>query len=64
MMAQHLAQQLQLHLGPKPNPRDLAQHVKAAMDQVSRVPNMPPAGQSDVITQLLKYSGCDPGYST
>lgn len=60
-MAQHLARQLQVHLGLKPNFPDLAQHVKATMDQVSRTPNVPPARQGDVIAQLLKYLRCGLG---
>ncbi|KAH8148458.1 uncharacterized protein LAJ45_07561 [Morchella importuna] len=51
-MAQAIGQQL--NLGPQPNFNNLVQHVNAAMDEVFRIPNLPLAGQGDVIVQLLQ----------
>lgn len=44
----------QVHLGPQPDLNNLVDHVNAAMNEVSRTPNLPLAGQGNIIIQLLQ----------
>jgi hypothetical protein len=55
-MAQAFGQQHDL--GPRP---DLVQRVDAVMDEVSRIPNMPLAGQGDICSKAFEEmsSGCN-----
>jgi hypothetical protein len=40
--------------GHNPTSIHIVQHVDAAMDEVSRIPNMSLVGQGDMIVQLLQ----------
>jgi hypothetical protein len=45
---------LQQGHGPQPDFNLIVQHVNAAMNEASKIPNMPLVGQGDMIVQLLQ----------
>jgi len=45
---------LQQGHGPQPDFNHIVQHVNAAMNEASKIPNMPLVGQGDMIVQLLQ----------
>lgn len=49
----------QLDMGPQPDFANLVLHVNAAMGEVSRIPNLPLAGQGGDIILLLQQIQLD-----